>query len=61
LHSHIDQMIEAEPAIGTASVWQRLADDHDATVAYPTLRAYVTSRRAAAMRPPVQPPPSGPE
>jgi hypothetical protein len=47
LHDHIDAMIDADPAIGTATIWQRLADDHGATVAYPTLRTYVTSRRAA--------------
>jgi len=60
LHGHIDEMIEANPAIGTAAIWQRLADDHDVTVAYPTLRTYVTSRRAA-MQSPTQPPASGPE
>jgi hypothetical protein len=38
-------MIEADPAIGTAAIWQRLADDHKATVAYYTLRTYVVSRR----------------
>jgi hypothetical protein len=47
LHAHIDAMISEDPAIRTAAVWQRLADDHGATVAYPTLRAYVTSRRPA--------------
>ncbi|HEY1914528.1 MAG TPA: hypothetical protein VGH27_03040 [Streptosporangiaceae bacterium] len=46
LHHHIDAMLEADPAIATAAVWQRLADDHGATVAYPTLRTYVTSRRS---------------
>jgi hypothetical protein len=45
LHGRIDAMIEAEPAIATAAVWQRLADDHGVTVAYPTLRTYVASRR----------------
>jgi hypothetical protein len=47
LHAHIDAMISEDPAIRTATVWQRLADDHGATVAYPTLRAYVISRRPA--------------
>jgi hypothetical protein len=60
LHLHIDAMIDADPTIGTATIWQRLADDHGTTVAYPTLRTYVTSRRAA-MQPPGQPPPAGPE
>jgi hypothetical protein len=56
LHHHIDAMIEEDPAIGTATIWQRLADDHGTTVAYYTLRTYVVSRRAAR-----QPPPAGPE
>ena len=60
LHGHIDEMIEADPAIGTAAIWQYLADDHGVTVAYPTLRTYVTSRRAATQSP-VQPLASGPE
>lgn len=47
LHDHIDAMIAENPAIGTATIWQRLADDHGATVAYPTLRTYVISQRAA--------------
>jgi len=47
LHGLIDAMIETDPAIGTAAIWQRLADDHGTTVAYPTLRTYVTSRRNA--------------
>lgn len=60
LHGRIDAMIEADPAIGTAAIWQRLADDHGVTVAYPTLRTYATSRRAT-MQPPGQPPAAGPE
>jgi hypothetical protein len=47
LHGRIDVMIEADPRIGTAAIWQRLADDHGATVAYYTLRTYVVSRRTA--------------
>jgi hypothetical protein len=38
-------MIDEDPAIGTAAIWQRLADDHGRTVAYYTLRTYVVSRR----------------
>ena len=38
-------MIQADPTIATATIWQRLADDHGTTVAYPTLRTYVVSRR----------------
>jgi hypothetical protein len=34
-------MIEADPAIATATIWQRLVDDQRVTVAYPTLRTYV--------------------
>jgi hypothetical protein len=47
LHAHIDAMIDDNLAIGTAAIWQRLADDHDATVAYYTLRTYVVNRRSA--------------
>jgi hypothetical protein len=45
LHGHIDKMIKADPQIAIAAIWQHLADEHGATVAYPTLRAYVTRRR----------------
>jgi len=51
LHGRIDTMIEADPAIATATIWQRLADDHGTTVAYPTLRAYVTGKRAGRKAP----------
>jgi hypothetical protein len=47
LHGRIDAMIEADPQIAIAAIWERLADGHGATGAYPTLRTYVTSRRAA--------------
>lgn len=60
LHSYIDAMIEADPAIATATIWQQLADDHGSTVAYPTLRTYVTSRRGPS-RSPGQPSAAGPE
>ena len=46
LHPHIDAMLDEDPAMRT-TIWQRLADNHGTTVAYPTLRTYVTSRRAA--------------
>jgi hypothetical protein len=46
LHGHIDAMLEANPEITTAAIWQHLADQHGTTVAYPTLRTYVTSRRS---------------
>lgn len=60
LHAHIDAMIDENPAIGTAAIWQSLADNHGSTVAYPTLRTYVTGRRAA-MQPLGQSPLAGPE
>jgi hypothetical protein len=60
LHGHIDAMIEADPKITTAAIWQRLADEHATTVAYYTLRTHVTSRRAAR-KTPGTPPPHGPE
>lgn len=47
LHDRIDAMIEAAPVIAAAAIWQRLADEHGSTVACPTLRTYVVSRRAA--------------
>ena len=53
LHVHIDAMMEADPGIATAAIWQRLADEHGTTVAYPTLRAYVTRQRAG-MKVPVK-------
>jgi len=49
LHANIDAMIDEDPSIGTAAIWQRLADDHGRTVAYYTLRAYVVRRRAALL------------
>jgi hypothetical protein len=51
LHGRIDEMIEADPAIATATIWQRLADDRGTTVTYPTLRTYVTSKRASTKAP----------
>ncbi len=51
LHGHIDAMIKADPQIAIAAIWQRLADEYGATIAYPTLRTYVTSRRAGKKTP----------
>jgi hypothetical protein len=45
LHAIIDAMLNEDPAIGTATIWQRLADDHGRTAAYYTLRTYVISHR----------------
>lgn len=47
LRHHINAMIGADPQIATATIWQRLADEHGTIVAYYTLRTYVVSRRAA--------------
>jgi hypothetical protein len=52
----IDAMIDQNPAIRTTTIWKRLADDHETTVAYYTLRTYVVSRRAT-----ISPLPAGPE
>jgi hypothetical protein len=51
LHGRIDAIVEADPVIATAAIWQRLADDQSVTVAYPTLRTYVTSRRGPSQSP----------
>jgi len=51
LHGHIDAMLQASPQITTAAIWERLAGQHSITVAYPTLRTYVTSRRAGQRLP----------
>jgi hypothetical protein len=45
LHGHIEAMLAASPQITTAAIWQQLADEHGTTVAYPTLRTYVTARK----------------
>jgi hypothetical protein len=47
LHDHIEAMITADPEIAIAAIWERLANEHGTTVAHPTLRTYVVSRRAA--------------
>jgi hypothetical protein len=51
VHGHIDAMIEADPKIATATIWQRLADEHGTTVACYNLRTCVVSRRAAQKTP----------
>ena len=45
LHGHINAMIAANPQITIAAVWERLIDEHSTTVAYPTLRTYVSNHR----------------
>jgi len=52
-------VLRALPELATATIWQRLADEHDATVAYYTLRIYVVSRRTAT-KAAAGPPPAGP-
>jgi hypothetical protein len=54
LHAIIDAIIEKDPSIGTAAIWQRLADDHGTTVAYYTLRTYVISSPLTTKIPPRQ-------
>lgn len=44
-------MIAANPQIFIAAIWEHIADQHAVTVAYPTLRTYVTTRRAATKTP----------
>ncbi|GAA3251245.1 hypothetical protein ACFO1B_43650 [Dactylosporangium siamense] len=51
LREHIDAMLEADPAITAATIWQRLHDEHDATPSYPAVRTYITTRRTT--RPPI--------
>jgi hypothetical protein len=43
----VPQVNGPDSATSTATIWQRLADDHGTTVAYPTLRACITTRRNA--------------
>lgn len=47
---HINAMIDANPQIATATIWQRLADEHGTIVAHYTLRTHVISRREAVVR-----------
>ncbi|GIF02315.1 hypothetical protein [Paractinoplanes rishiriensis] len=52
LREHIDAMLEANPAITAAAIWQRLHDEHDATPSYPAVRTYITTRRTARLQRP---------
>jgi hypothetical protein len=40
-------MIENDAAAAANEVWVRLVDDHDATVSYGAIRAYITTKRKA--------------
>jgi hypothetical protein len=41
------QAREAGRQIAIAVIWERLAGQHDAAIAYPALRTYVTGRRSS--------------
>jgi hypothetical protein len=45
LRHHIDAVIGQNPTATVTAVWEHLVDDHDATVSYGAVRAYVTKRR----------------
>jgi hypothetical protein len=45
MHGHIDAMLQTAPTIPIGHIWERLIDDHDATVSYATVRDYVTRQR----------------
>jgi hypothetical protein len=38
-------MIENDPAVAANEVWAHLIDNHDTTVSYGAIRAYVTKRK----------------
>ncbi|MET7427248.1 hypothetical protein [Dactylosporangium sp. NPDC005555] len=52
LREHIDAMLEADPRITAATIWQRLHDEHDATPSYPAVRTYITTRRTTRSQTP---------
>lgn len=62
LREHIDAMLEANPGITAAAIWQRLHDEHDATPSYPAVRTYITTRRTTRLQPPrlIDEPPTTP-
>ncbi|MGX6601687.1 hypothetical protein ACWKSP_06060 [Micromonosporaceae bacterium Da 78-11] len=45
LRQHIDEMIDSDPEITVATIWQRLVDQHHAQVSYGTVRDYVARER----------------
>lgn len=47
LRGTIDTWTAAEPEISALKVWERLLDDHDADIAYPTVAAYLRRHRPA--------------
>lgn len=52
LREHIDAMLDADPRITAAAIWQRLHDEHDATPSYPAVRTYIASRRTTRSQAP---------
>jgi hypothetical protein len=47
LRGPITAMLAAEPGIPARQAWERLLDEHDADVAYATVRDYITRLRAS--------------
>jgi hypothetical protein len=45
-------MLEANPRITAAAIWQRLHDEHDATPSYPAVRTYIATRRTTRSQQP---------
>jgi hypothetical protein len=45
-------MLEANPRITAAAIWQRLHDEHNATPSYPAVRTYITTRRTTRSQAP---------
>jgi hypothetical protein len=59
LHPHIDEMIEANPAIPVTSIWERLVDEHGASASYGAIRAYVARHPRRRLTPNQHPTPPG--
>lgn len=45
LRHHIDEMIDSDPRVTVATIWERLVDEHHAEVSYGTVRDYVARER----------------
>ncbi len=45
LHRHIDAIRQADPNLPAGHIWERLIDEHDATMSYSTLRGHIARRR----------------
>jgi hypothetical protein len=46
LQDRIDTMLDTNPAIQTADVWQQLVDNHGSTASYATVRDYIAAKRS---------------